>query len=85
VNGWKEAQTSDKPAPKDKNFKELNRQALQSNVHTAKVNRISYRNRQILEKLEILWLSQDKDKKSYPSCYRANSSSMEFPTDHQLP
>ena len=36
VNGWKDAQPSEQPASKLKNFKELNRQAIHNNVHTAK-------------------------------------------------
>ena len=36
VNGWKEAQPSEKPPSKLKNFKELNKQAIHNNVHTSK-------------------------------------------------
>ena len=38
MHGWKDAHPSDKPASKLKNFQELNRQAINSNVHTAKVS-----------------------------------------------
>ena len=38
VHGWQEAKGSEKPASKLKNFQELNRQAIHSNVHTAKVS-----------------------------------------------